>query len=134
MNWRRILIGTVVLGILANAIDYVLYTYLIGDWYTAIPAMNPDPPMMWMIIGDFAAAFMLMLAWDKVGAVFGTGSKAGFTFGLWAGAFAAFPATLFWSISLTGFAYTLAWKTILIAVLWYGVLGAVAAMLDRNSA
>ncbi len=130
MNMRRVLTGTVVLGVLANAIDYVLYNYVIASWYNTLPFMNPEPAMMWLIIGDFAAAFMLMLAWDKVGAVFGSGQKAGFTFGLWAGAFASFPAILFWQIQITGFPYALAWKTIVVSVLWYGVLGAVAAMLD----
>lgn len=132
MNWRRILLGTVVLGILANLIDYVLYTYLIGEWYSSLPFMNPNPELMWLVIGDVAAAFMFMLAWDKVGALFGSGTRAGFTFGLWAGAFITFPSFLFWQIQLTGFPYALAWKSIFIAMIWYGVLGAVAAMLDAR--
>jgi hypothetical protein len=134
MNMRRVLIGTVVVGIVANVIDYVLYTYLIGSWYSSLPFMNPNPPMLWLIIGDFAAAFMLSAAWDKVGAAFGRGSGAGFRFGLAAGAFVTFPAYLFWQMQTTGFPYALAWKTIIVGVLGYGVLGWVLGMLDGKQA
>lgn len=134
MNMRRVLTGTVVLGILANVIDYVLHTYLIGSWWAGLSFVNPEPAMMWLVIGDFAAAFMLMLAWDKVGSAFGTGAKAGMTFGCWAGAFISFPATIFWQLFITDFPYPLAWKMVIVSVIWYGVLGAVAAMLDRKPA
>jgi hypothetical protein len=134
MNWRRILIGTVAVGILANVVDYVLHTYIIGGWWTSLPFAAQEAPMMWFVIGDFAAVFMLMVAWDKVGAAFGSGSSGGMRFGMMAGAFVSFPATLFWGASIAGFPYSLAWKYVIVGILWYTVMGAAAGMLDGKEA
>ena len=134
MNMRRILTGTIVVGIAANAVDWLLMKFFWGTSWTALAWVNPTPPMMWLIIGDFAVAFMLMLAWDKFGAVSGKGPGAGFRFGLFAGAFVTFPAVLSWQMWIKDFPYALAWKTIVVGTLFYGVLGAVAAMLDGKEA
>ena len=130
MNMRRILVGTVVVGIVGNAIDWLLNKFLWAGVFTSATWVNPDPPMMWLLIGDFAAAFMLMVAWDKFGAVYGRGPGAGFRFGLFAGAFINFPAVLFWQMYIKGYSYTLAWELIVVNVIVFGVWGAVAAMLD----
>ncbi len=134
MNTRRILVGTIVLGIVGNAIDYVMNTYVWGATWAAMPWVNPVMPLAWLVIGDFAAALMFMLAWDRFGASSGGGPAGGFKFGLFAGAFITFPMTLSWQIYIKDFPYDLAWKLIFVVTLFYGVLGAVAAMLDRKSA
>jgi hypothetical protein len=134
MNMRRILVGTIVLGIVGNVLDYLLNTYVFASSWAAVPAVNPTPPMMWLIIGDFAAAFMFMLMWDRFSASVGQGTAAGFKLGLFAGAFVNFPMTLFWSIYIKDFPYGLAWQMIIVGMIWYGILGAVAAMLDGKSA
>lgn len=133
MNIRRILVGTIVLGIVANALDYLLNTYVFAAAWSALPFINATPPMQWLIIGDFAAAFMLMVAWDKFGAMMGRGAGNGFKFGLFAGAFVNFPMTLLWSMYIKDFPYSLAWQMVVVATLWYGLLGAVAAMLDGKA-
>jgi hypothetical protein len=135
MNWRRIAVGTVVLGIVGNAIDWVLNTYVMtGVYATMADIMNPSPNMMWYVVGDVVAAFMLMLAWDMVGSKFGTGLAAGAKFGAAAGLFITFPMFLFWQINLRGMPYSTAWIMIGVVTLWYAVLGAIAAMLDRKTA
>jgi len=134
MNMRRILTGTIVVGIVANALDWLLMKFFWGTAWSSLAWVNPDLPMMWFYIGDFAAAFMLMLAWDKFGAVSGKGPGAGFKFGLFAGAFVQFPAALSWQMWIKDFPYMLAWKLVIVTVLWYGALGAVAAMLDGKEA
>lgn len=133
MNMRRILMGTIVLGIVANAMDYVLANYVFGSTWAALPFINATPPLMWLIIGDFAAAFMFMLMWDRFSATVGTGASNGFKLGLFAGAFINFPTTLFWAIYITDFPYGLAWQMIIVSTLFYGILGAVAAMLDGQA-
>jgi hypothetical protein len=77
---------------------------------------------------------MLMWAWDKMGSSWGAGPANGFKFGAFIGALVSFPSMLFWQMFLDGFDYMLAWKMIIISIIWYGVLGAVAAMLDGNKA
>jgi hypothetical protein len=134
MNMRRILVGTIVLGIVGNAIDYVLNTYVFASAWAALSFMNPSPAIMWSVIGDFAAALMLMVAWDKFGAGMGSGAGGGFKFGLFAGFFVNFPMTLMWSIYINGFPYSLAWKMIIVSTIWYGILGAIAGMLDKKPA
>lgn len=132
MNWRRILVGTVVLGIVGNLIDYVLNTYLLTGLFDQLSGIaNPSPPLMWYIIGDFALAFMLMLAWDLVGNRFGTGAGGGFKFGLAAGLFVSFPQTLFWQMMLRDFPYATAWLLIVIVTVFYAIMGAIAGALDR---
>ena len=133
MNMRRILIGTVVLGIVGNAIDYVLNTYVFANSWAALPFINATPPMMWLIIGDFAAALMFMLMWDRFSGTAGTGAANGFKLGLFAGAFVNFPMVLFWSIYIKDFPYGLAWQMIVVGTIWYGILGGVAAMLDGQA-
>lgn len=133
MNMRRILVGTVVVGIVGNAIDWLLNKFLWAGMMASATWINAAPPMMWLLIGDFAAAFMLMVAWDKFGAVSGKGAGAGFKFGLFAGAFISFPAVLFWQMYVKGFSYTLAWEILVVNVVVYGILGAVAAMLDGKA-
>ena len=130
---RRILVGTIALGIIANVIDYVLNNYVFGAAWAALTFVNPTPPMIWLIIGDFAAALMLMVAWDKFGAAMGSGAGGGFKFGLFAGFFVNFPMTLMWSIYINGFPYSLAWKMIIVSTVWYGILGAIAGMLDKKT-
>jgi hypothetical protein len=132
MNMRRILVGTVVLGIVGNAMDWVLNNYVFGAAWAALPFINATPPLMWLVIGDFAAAFMFMLMWDRFST--GHGAAAGFKLGLFAGAFINFPMTLFWSIYVKDFPYTLAWEMIVVSTIWYGILGAVASMLDGKGA
>lgn len=134
MNMRRVLTGTVVVGIVANVLDYVLWNYVLTSWVAGMTFMVAEPPMMWMVIGDFAGAFMLMWAWDKMGSSWGTGPANGFKFGAFIGALIAFPSTLFWQMFLDGFGYVLAWKMIILSVVFYGVLGAVAAALDGREA
>ncbi len=133
MNMRRILMGTIVLGIVGNVLDYVLNNYVFGGSWAALPFINATPPIMWLVIGDFAAAFMFMLMWDRFSATVGTGAGNGFKLGLFAGAFVNFPMVLFWSIYVKDFPYGLAWQMIIVGTIWYGILGAVAAMLDSQA-
>ena len=134
MNTRRILMGTIVLGIVGNVLDYLLNNYVWANTFATLPWLNPTPSLMWLVIGDFCAGFMLMLAWDRFGAVVGRGTGAGLRFGLFAGAFAGFPSYLFWQMYIKDFPYTVAWGLLLASVVWYGVLGAVAGMLDGKAA
>lgn len=134
MNTRRILTGTIVLGIAANAIDWLLNTFVWGTTWTSMAWVNPTMSTAWYVVGDFCAAFMLMWAWDKVGASFGRGLQGGFRFGLAAGAFIGFPMVLFWQMYIKDFPYGLAWKLVLMGVVINGVLGAIAGMLDGKNA
>ena len=134
MNMRRILVGTIVLGIVGNAIDWLLNTYVWASMMSAMTWVNPSPPMMWIIIANFAAAFMFMLMWDRFSGSVGGGAGAGFRLGLFAGAFINFPAVLGWQLYIKGFEYTTAWKFMVVGILWYGVLGIVASMLDGKKA
>ncbi len=134
MNVRRILTGTVVLGIVHIAIGWLMMKFVWGTTFSSLSWVNPTPPMRWLFVADFAAAFMLMVAWDRFGTVSGTGAAAGFKFGLFAGAFVSFPAVLVWQVWIKDFPYATAWELLVVMVLTYGVLGAVAAMLDGKSA
>ena len=134
MNVRRILTGTVVLGIVHIAIGWLGTKFVWGTTFSALPWVNQTPPMLWLFIADFAAAFMLMLAWDKFGAVSGRGAAAGFKFGLFAGIFVGFPAVLVWQVWIKDFPYATAWELLVMMVVTYGVQGAVAAMLDGKTA
>lgn len=134
MNMRRILVGTVVLGIVGNVLDYLLNTFVFASAWAAVPFINTTPPMMWLVIGTFVQAFMFMLVWDRFSASAGHGVAGGFKFGLFVGVFVTFPMHLFWAMYLSGFPYMLAWQMIIAGTVWYGILGAVAAMLDGKGA
>ena len=134
MNWRRIAVGTVAVGIVMNIVDYVLNTYVLTGVMASMASISNQPDVTMYVLGDFAGAFMLMLAWDKVGSLFGQGAAAGAKFGLAAGLFISFPMVLFVQMQIRGFPYQAAWVLICAVALNYAVCGAVAAALDRKAA
>ncbi len=48
MDLGRIIKTTLVAGIVANAIDYVSFTFLFTS-YMQLPFMNPMPPIAWLV-------------------------------------------------------------------------------------
>ena len=98
MNMRRILTGTIVVGIVANALDWLLMKFFWGTAWSSTRLGEPGPADDVVLHRGLRRGLHADVAWDKFGAVSGKGPGAGFKFGLFAGAFVNFPAVLFWQM------------------------------------
>jgi hypothetical protein len=123
MNVKKLLVTTVVLGIVLNVLDAVAHGMILRDRYLALPGLfRQDAHLYWFVIGDFVAALVVVWVYDRVYGSFGGGPKGGATFGFYMGVLVSFPTWLFMRLLFVGFPYSLAW----IWTIWGIVLGVVA--------
>lgn len=67
MNTKQWVVGTVVGGIVVYAVGYVLFEFLLGDFYAAnggsATGVNRDPYIVWAVaVGAFAYAALILYA------------------------------------------------------------------------
>ena len=133
MNLGKLIIAILGVGVVANVFDFIVHGVLLkGPLYSNLTLMRTDEPMQWLIIGDFVAAAVFVIFYDRVYSSFGGGLKGGATYGLWAGVLVNFPTWVFSHLLINGFTHelTLAWTItgILLAV----VSGATAGLLYKK--
>jgi len=131
--WLAVLAG----GVVANILDYVVYTFWIGPTYMATNSVlfNQDPGNMpWYIIGDFIAVFVFAWVFDKVSGSFGSTPKDGAMAGMYLGVLVNFPTWIFMHLMFNGFPYGLSWISAIYGVIWYMIVGYVVAMMMKKSA
>ncbi len=129
--WLAVLVG----GVVANVIDYVVYTYWLGPTYMATNSalFNQDPNnIRWYIIGDFVAVLVFAWIFDKVSGSFGSTPKDGAMAGLYLGIFATFPMQIFIHLMFNGYPYSLSWISTIYGIVWYTIVGYVVAMVMKK--
>ncbi len=134
MNVKKLLLATVVVGVLANVLDWVVHGMVLkGLYYSHMQSLfNPDPPIGWFIFGDFVAALVFVWVYDRVYGSFGGGPKGGATYGLYAGILVNFPMWLFAAGMYVGFPYGLAWIWVIVGIIYAVILGAVAGAIYKK--
>ncbi len=133
MNVKKYLIASLVVGVVANAWDYVLHGVVLKGQYAALPSLfRTDTNPAFPVLGDFVWAFVFVWVYDRVYASFGGGWKGGATWGLYAGILISFPAQLFMNLIFVGFPYSLAWIWTITGIVAGVVAGAVAGGLYRK--
>jgi len=133
VNIGKLIVAILGVGVVANIFDFVVHgTLLSGPLYSKLTLMRTDAPMQWLIIGDFIAAAVFVIFYDRVYQSFGGGLKGGAIYGLWAGVLVNFPTWIFSHLLITGFTHelTLAWT--LVGILGGVVAGATAGLLYKR--
>ncbi len=136
MNVKKLLLATIVVGIVANVWDYVVHELILtGAYYSKHPALfNANPPMGWFIFGDFVWALVFVWVYDRVYGSFGGGTKGGTTYGFYAGVLLSFPYALFNAGIYVDFPYALAWIWVVTGIIFCVIAGAVAGALYSKGA
>ncbi|MBE3134099.1 MAG: hypothetical protein IMZ55_11535 [Acidobacteria bacterium] len=131
MNVKKCLMIGVVLGIVANVIDFIVQGTLLAGFYTGAP-FRQDTNMAWMVLGDFVAAFVFTWVYLKVAPAFAAGPVGGATMGFYAGVLVTFPANIFLHLMIANFPYGLSWIWTIYGIIWYVVLGAIAGAMNKK--
>jgi hypothetical protein len=133
MNLKRFLVAGLVGGVVANVYDYVVHAQILeGSYYSQLSGLlRPDAPILWLVVGDFVAAFVLTWVWARVHPCFGAGAKGGALGGFYAGVLIFFPSQIFLHLLLVGFPYALAWIWTITGILWAVIVGAVIGALYK---
>jgi hypothetical protein len=136
MNVKKLLLATLVVGVVANVLDFIVHGQILsGPYYSQLPNLfRQDMSMAWLIIGDFVWALVFVWVYSRVYGSFSGGAKGGATYGLYAGILLNFPANLFMNIMFVGFPYGLAWIWVIWGIIAAVIYGAVAGAIYKKEA
>ena len=132
MNVKKLLLAAVAVGVVVNVLDFVVQGQLLAGYYANIPLFKREPPIHWLVLGDFVAALVLVAVYDRVRSSFGGGAKGGAVVGLYAGVLVNFPTWIFAHLLWEGFPYGLAWTLTVVGVVWTVIAGAVAGAIYKS--
>jgi hypothetical protein len=130
MNVKKLLIATVIVGVVLNVFDFVVHGMLLRGTYESLPDLfAQNDSVAGFVIGDFVFALVFVWFYDRVRSSFGEGTANGAKLGFYVGVLLGFPAQLFAPMMFVGFPYALGWEwvavTILVGVLAGATAGAV---------
>ena len=132
MNVKKLLLATVVVGVVMNIVDFLVQGQLLAGLYATLPLFKREPPIPWLVFGDFVSALVFVWVYDRVQSSFGGGVKGGATYGLYAGILINFPTWIFAHLIFEGFPYSLAWTWTLVGVVWCVIAGTVTGALYKK--
>lgn len=131
MNLKKLVTIGLVVGVVVNVLDFVIHGNLLASHYAQAP-FRQDVSPVWMIVGDFIAAFVFAWVYLKVAGSFAPGVPGGAAMGLYAGVLVNFPAAIFMHLMFQGVPYSLAWIWTGLGIAWYVVAGAIAGALNKK--
>ena len=108
MNVKKLLLSTLVVGVAMNVLDFVVQGQLLAGYYAGLPIFKREPPIPWLVFGDFVTVLVLVWVYSRVRGSFGGGPKGGALYGLHAGILINFPTWIMAHLLLVGFPYSLA--------------------------
>lgn len=117
-----LLVAGIVAAVWYVVFDMFLMDPILGSALAGVPGMNPNPAVLWMVIGDLAAALVLAAVYARTRSVFGAGLKGGATYGVYAGVLINFPLWLFMAV-YAGWPYGTAWMMTIAAIVVTTVAG-----------
>jgi len=132
VNLQKWLTIGLVLGVVANVLDFVVQGNLLAGMYAAHPIFVQNPPIAWLVVGDFVAALVFAWMYLRFTASVPPGPAGGATFGLYAGILVNFPTNVFLYLLIKDFPYYISWVWTLWGITWYVVLGAIAGVMNRK--
>jgi len=132
MDVKKLLLGTLAVGVVANVFDFVVQGQLLASYYAGLPLFNREPPIPWLVFGDFVTALVFVWVYARVHGSFGGGPKGGATYGLYAGILMNFPTWIFSHLLFVGFPYALSWIWTAVGVAWCVIAGAVAGAVYKK--
>jgi hypothetical protein len=133
MKLQRLLVATLVLGIVWNAYDFLVQGVLLRNLYASLSFFRQDAPLVWLIVGDFVGALVFIWVYDRVYDSFGGGAGGGAKYGMYAGVLTSFPTWLFMSALIVGWPYALSWLWVTNGIIFAVLGGAVAGAVYRKA-
>ena len=121
----KVLTGAVVVAVWYMIWDMFLFEPLFGSFLAGVEGMNPEPALMWLVIGNLVGGLVLAWFYGMTQSVFGSGVLGGLKFGVAAGVLMGFPMWLFMSVYDTGWTYSASWAMTIANIVWVGVAGVV---------
>lgn len=122
-----LLVAAIVAGVWYVVFDMFLIGPVLGSFLAQIPGINPTPPMMWVVIGDFMAALVQAGVYMRTRSVFGVGARNGAVYGVYAGVLVNFPIWLFMSVYVA-WPYGAAWALTVAGIVITTVGGALMGL------
>lgn len=110
MNWTRVFVGGIVVGIVMWVADFVLHGMVMGETYKKydqVFSQTQANPMSFLAISVVVSIFVAIL-FGKTRASWGAGWKGGMAFGLYF-ALAMFFMNFYYPLVIAGFPYYLGW-------------------------
>jgi hypothetical protein len=132
MNVKKVLLTALAVGVVMNIFDFVVQGQLLAGYNGQFSLMRKDPPIPWLIVGDFVAALVFVWVYSRVASAFPGGPQGGATYGLYAGILVNFPTWIFAYLLIEGFTYGLAWVWTVVGIVWMVVAGAVAGAVYKR--
>jgi hypothetical protein len=109
MNVKKLLLATLVVGIVAIIWDYIVHMQILMGTYDQMAIFKKEISILWVIIGDLVWALVFVWVYNRVYSSFGGGAKGGAAYGFYAGILLNFPAMLFNNVIYVDYPYWLAW-------------------------
>jgi hypothetical protein len=131
MDVKKCLTIGLVLGVVANVIDFVVQGMLLAGYYAG-PPFSQENNIVWLVVGDFVAALVFAWFYLKFAGAVAAGPAGGATLGFYAGVLVNFPTHIFLHLLIQGFPYALSWIWTIYGIIWYVVLGAIAGVLNKR--
>ena len=131
MDFKVLLKLGIVTGVLLNAFDVIVQGLLMAGMYTAPVFRKPEEEIVYLVLTDFAAAFVFVWVYLKLGSATGPGVAGGATFGFYAGVLYSFPMFYAMHLLFNGYTSELAWVNTAYQIVVYVIIGATAGALTR---
>jgi len=133
MNFKKLLLSTVIGGIVANVFDGLLHGAALSNTYKSFPTLiNQHPSVPMFLVADFIAAFVFAVVYEQFKGSATPGSASGARFGFFAGLLVTFPGMLAMLTMFQGFPSWLAWVWVLAGIMWYVLMGAVVGAIYQK--
>ena len=131
MDFKTLLKLGIVTGVLMNIFDVIVQGTLMGGLYSAPVFRNPEEEIIYLVLADFAAAFVFVWIYLKLGSAAGPGIGGGATFGFYAGVLYSFPMFYAMHLLFNGYTSELAWINTVYQIIVYVIVGATAGALNK---
>ena len=136
MKSSKFWLAVLVAGIVANALDYLVYGVWLSEAYFKQNTQlfnQSTANVPWFIFGDFVGVLVFAWVLDKVSGSFGSTPKDGAIAGLYFGILVNFPMNIFLHLMFNGYPYSLSWIGTIYGIIWYISVGAIlAAMMKKG--
>jgi hypothetical protein len=131
MNLRKWLTIGLVLGVVANVLDFIVQGNLLAGYYLQPPFLQENN-IGWLVVGDLIAGLVFAWVYLRFAGAVPAGVSGGATIGFYTGVVANFPTWIFMHLLIAGFPYALSWIWTIYGVIYFVVLGAVAGTMNRR--
>ncbi len=134
MNVKKLVVAWLVVGVVANVLDFLVNTAAFASRLQQIPSVRQDTPMALFVLFDFVLALVFVVVYDRLYAGGGSGMGRGLTFGFWTGLLMNFPMNIGLYLMFKGIPYPLTWAMTFYGIIAFMIYGAVAGALYSRKA